>query len=108
MTETPSTFAPNDLDLNLDDVEREKSYKPFVFSLNGRKITLTDPAELDWQDIMEIDQPVKFLKYACDAETRDYMIAQKMPGWKFGKLVDAYLAHYGISTKGNVEGWLTS
>ncbi len=95
------------IDFNLDVVEREKTYKPFVVGIGGRSVTMTDPSEFDWKDLADIDQPVQFFKYACDAETRAFLLAQKIPGWKLGKLIEAYMAHYGLEAKGNVDGLLT-
>jgi hypothetical protein len=99
--------ATESITLNLDAIEREKTYEPFVVGIGGRSVTMTDPAEIDWKDLAEIDQPVQFFKYACDKETRDYLLTQKIPGWKLGKLIEAYMAHYGLENKGNVDGLLT-
>jgi hypothetical protein len=95
------------IDLNLDTVEREKSYSPFRVNVGGRVVTMTDPSEFDWKDLANIDQPVQFFKYACDADTRRYLLQQNIPGWKVGKLIEAYMAHYGLEDKGNAEGLLT-
>jgi hypothetical protein len=95
------------IDLNLDVIERDKSYTPFRVNVGGRVIEMTDPSEFDWKDLSDIEQPVQFFKYACDPDTRAYLLGQKIPGWKLGKLIEAYMAHYGLENKGNVEGLLT-
>ena len=89
------------IDFNLDTVEREKTYQPFHPAINGRVITMTDPSELDWKQLLEIESPVMFLRYCVSEEDKDFLRDAKIPGWKFGKLIEAYQKHYGLDKLGN-------
>lgn len=104
-----TTALPKDINVNLDDLEREESYKPFAIQLGGRRIEMVDPAEIDWQDLLEIENPVYFLRYALSEEKpedeelsdKDFFKAQKIPGWKLGKIIELYTKHYGLDKPGN-------
>ena len=97
---TDSNVIPM-VDLDLDTVERPEKdqIRPFVFNLAGRQITMTDPAELDWLDLAELENPVELIRHCCSREDRDHIVAQAMPGWKLGKLVEAFMQHYRLEEK---------
>lgn len=82
--------------LNLDTLEREEHYETFRPVVNGRAISMTDPAELDWQVLADIEDPTEFLRHAIGEEDKDFLRSAKIPGWKFGKLIDGYVKHYGL------------
>lgn len=89
--------TPEKVHLNLDTVERdpEHSFEVFAFVLNGRRIEIQDPAEIDYQDLLECESPAEFLRYTMTEEDRDYLAGAKgLKGWRFGKLLEAYLKHY--------------
>lgn len=94
MTET--NHLPEDVDFNLDTLEREKTYKPFRPVINGRVVNMTDPAELDWKVLLDIEDPSQFLRHAIAEDDKAFLREQHIPGWKFGKLIDAYVKHYGL------------
>lgn len=109
------TELPNNVKLNLDELDYESvdaeaaKRAPFTFQLGGREITMIDPSTLDWRDLMEIENPVYFLKYALSEEVpegqtvsdKEHVKAQAMPGWKLGKLIEGYIKHYGLDKQGN-------
>ena len=97
MTDLPQ----NNIVLDLDAVERpaEDIVPPFVVNVAGRLITMSDPEEFDWQDLLNIQTPQDFLRYCVSADDRDYLRDLKMPGWKFGALMKGYQRHYKIDAK---------
>lgn len=99
MSDSNVTQLPTNITFNLDEQERETKVEPFVALVGGRSITMTDPEELDWEDLLMIEGPYDFLTYSCSPEDKRYILAQKMPGWKFGKLIAAYQQHYGFDEK---------
>lgn len=110
MATAPQTDR-DEISINLETIEREKTYKPFSAFIpatkageEGRKITMTDPAELDWQDLLEVDQPQKFLRYCISDEDKEWLLEQKIKGWQFAKLIEAYMKHYGLGSQGNGVG----
>ena len=80
--------------LNLDTAEREQEFETFAVNIGDRRIEITDPAEIDWNDLMNCDSPVEFWKYTMKQEDRDYLAAQKLKSWRIALLLEKYLAHY--------------
>lgn len=99
MVDSNVTPLPVNITFNLDEAEKETTREPFVTLVGGRPITMTDPEDFDWEDLMAIESPYDFLTYACTPEDKRYILGQKMPGWKFGKLIEAYQQHYGFDEK---------
>lgn len=99
---TPAPKVPVALDL--DKLEREytgdeKPAGPFAFNVAGRRVTLIDPAELDWQVAATLDSrnPHAFFGATMKSEDFDHWVSQpEMPSWKVGVLVKAYREHFGI------------
>ena len=90
--------------LNLDELERD-SKPPFSFVVAGERVVLKDPHEIDFKDLMEIDHPAKFLRYALDDAGKDVLSKADVPGWKFNKVIEAYMDYYGLDPKAG-KGWL--
>lgn len=103
------TTLPQDINVNIDELDREETYKPFAIQLAGRRIEMIDPADMDWKDLLEIENPVYFLRHALSEDTpegeelsdKEFFKAAKMPGWKLGKVIELYTKHYGLDSKGN-------
>lgn len=93
--------VPEEIVLDLDVLERkpEDVVKPFKVNLAGRVLTMTDPAEIDWQDLLLLDDPVELIRYVLSDEDRDFLRDQKMPGWKLEILMEAYSKHYRLDKK---------
>lgn len=89
------------INLDLDAVQKDEDevFEPFVVNIAGRTITMTDPADLDWQDLAEIENPVDFLRYCVAEEDRRHIYKQRIPGWKLGKLMEAYNTHYDLERR---------
>ncbi len=95
--------------LDLDELEREDDFETFTFVVtdkDGEKQTLqaTDPADIDYQDLLAIDSPVQFFRYTMTQEHRDILAESRIKGWRLGKLVEKYLEHYKAADRvGNEE-----
>lgn len=87
--------------LDLDALERpEKDVKPpFVVKIADRKITFTDPGEIDWQDLAAVDVPADLFAVALSREDRQFFREQRIPGWKFNELMRSYYVHYDFEEK---------
>ena len=72
---------------------------PFVAVLAGREIVFSDPAELDWQDLLEIGDPVDFLRYVVSKEDREFIHKQKLAAFKFNRLMEAFMTYYELDEK---------
>lgn len=96
---------PQKIHFNVATAEREKTYEPFVLALSdGSTIVMTDPRELDWQDLLTIENPADFFRFCVSDEDKDKLRKEKIPGWKFNDLITEYQLHYGLGDKGNGAG----
>jgi len=111
---------------NVSTAEKERTYTPFVAAferpanweelratgkkppadwhskdVESRAVTMTDPAEIDWRDLLDIEKPIHFLKHCVTQEDRDFIKTCPIEGWRFGALIEAYQRHYGMDSAGN-------
>lgn len=90
---------------NLATAEREKSYEPYVVALStGETIVMTDPADLEWQEILMIENPADFFRFCVSEEDKKKLREEKIPGWKMRLLIADYQTHYGLGDAGNDAG----
>lgn len=101
MADATVTDLPQNVTLDLDAYERPaKDVKdPFTVKLGGEVITFKDPEDLDWQDLLDIEHPAHFLRYAVSREARQHILALEMPAHKFGKLMESYQTYFGLEEK---------
>lgn len=86
-----------DVSLNLDTLEREDTKGPFSFLHDGRRWVLSDPEEVDWQELLvSVDNPVMLLRCALAEGERDAFFKAKMPTWKMKALAKNYQKHFGL------------
>lgn len=91
--------------LDLDAVEREDAKGPFGFRHLGRRYTLTDPQEIDWQQLLVAQRdPLYFITIALPKDDREEFFNTKMPSWKMNRLVEDYMKHYGLTSPGEAGG----
>jgi hypothetical protein len=98
------------VDFNLDTLENEKPGKEFSFVLEGRKIVLQDPQNLDVFELASLraDDPAGFFRACCSDEDFAFIAEKSMPGWKFGKLIERFQKHTGIVPPGKLGASRTS
>lgn len=89
---------PREIDVDLDSLERDKTYPVFVFALAGREIEFNDPANLDWQDLLKLEEESEFIELAMTADDSKFFLEQKVPAWKLRKLMKMYQEHYELET----------
>ncbi len=101
MTE-PTKPAPA---LNLDTLEREGAPGPFDFELDGRRYIMSDPKEVDWQDLLAAMQnPVMFFRLVLPADDQREFFKTRLPAWKMNTLMSSYQDHYGLPNLPNAGG----
>ena len=93
------TALPTKITFDLDSEEKDDVKEPFVAQVGGRPLTFADPEDLDWQDLLDIEQPTDFIRYTLSDEDRQHLFSQALPGWKLGKLMETYMKHYGLDKK---------
>lgn len=102
MTDSNVTHLPEPgVILDLDTVERPaKDIKPpFIVNVGERKITMTDPSEIDWRDLATVEIPADLLRVAMTSDDRAYLVGLALPAWKFNRLMEAYYTHYDLEDK---------
>ena len=94
----PGNFS---IDFDLDAAQRpaEEVQPPFVVNIGGRPVTMRDPGEFDWQDLLDIQNPQDFLRYCLDDDDREHLANTAMPGWKLNLLMDKYMKHYKLDRR---------
>lgn len=95
-------FVDNGVVFDLDTVERPADQvvsQPFVVNIKGRPIQMIDPGELDFRDVLAMDNPSEFLRHAISAEDREFIALQDIPAWKFNALMERYGKHYRLEER---------
>jgi hypothetical protein len=91
--------------LDLDALEREGAPTPFDFILEGKRYMLSDPQEVDWQDLLAaLSNPHMFFRLVLPAEDHREFFETRLPSWKMRKLMARYQDHYGIPDVPNAGG----
>lgn len=101
MTDNVTHLPEPGVILDLDTAERDpKDIKPpFVVNINGHKVTLADPTEIDWRDLAAVEAPADLLHVAMTRDDRKHLQDAALPGWKFNRLMEAYYTHYDLEDK---------
>lgn len=89
------------VDFNLDTVETEKR-KPFYFNLTGkdgnpRRMKMSDPHEIDWKTIIEMEKPIELLREVLSEEDKEFLRDNPIGAEKFNLLMEAFFKHYGFN-----------
>lgn len=92
---------PEAIDFDLDAYERPESeiIPDFKIKIGGKVVTMTNPDEIDWKDLLDITDPVAFLRYSTSPEDRAFILGLELPSHKFGKLMDSYYTHFHIEER---------
>lgn len=96
---------PAPIALNLDTLEREGgATEPFAVVLGGERLLLSDPAEVDWQKLLAaLRDPYVFFRLVIPPDDHEVFFGTAMPGWKMNKLMESYMAHYGLQSPGEAN-----
>lgn len=104
---TAAEKAADAIVLDLDALERDdpaKDKPPFTFILKGRKITLIDPVEIDWQVLIEMSSnPATFAVAAMSRADRKFFESHKVETWKVDRLIGDYQEYYDIEEPGKAD-----
>lgn len=92
---------PEQIDFDLDAYERpaEEVIPDFKIKVGGRVITMTNPDEIDWKDLLDITDPVAFLRHSTSTEDRAFILGLDLSSYRFGKLMDTYYTHFHIEER---------
>jgi hypothetical protein len=105
MSDDNVTPLAKKVNLNLDELEREGK-APFAFVLGGKRVEMKDPAEIDFKDLLAIEHPANFLKFALSDEAKQVLYENDLPGWKFNKIIEAYMEYYDLDPARAGKGFL--
>jgi hypothetical protein len=96
---------PAGVSLNLDTLEREGGPQdPFVLVLGGERILLSDAAEMDWQKLLaSLNDPRVFFRLVIPPDDHKTFFGTDMSAWKMNKLMESYMAHYGLPSPGEAN-----
>lgn len=92
----PQPTVMLDLDAEVRD-DPQANLEPFRFNHAGNLVTLTDPQELDWQVVAYAQEnPALMIDAALSKGDRAHVAENPIPLWKMGRVVDKYMAYYGL------------
>lgn len=77
------------------------SEEAFTADIHGRSIVFTNARDLDWKELLEIENPVTFLRLCVSPEDKDWFLEQRITGAGLQALTKAYQGHYGLGSQGN-------
>lgn len=97
-------MASNTVHFNLDTATRDEEFEPFVAVVKDRKLTISDPAEVDYQHLLGIENPLEFLRFCMSQEDRDFLADQHFESWRLGMLLEMFLKHYKASERVDTAG----
>jgi len=104
---SPRSATASKIDLDLDTLERETAPDPITIKVAGRKITLVDPFEIDWQVLAMIDTgqaPMTTMQEIIPAEDFEHFLSAKLKGWQVNEIVTLWRERYTTLTPGNSAG----
>lgn len=101
MTEDKTATTPAvRVNFDLDEVERPKhraERPPYAFGFQGRVITLTDPEELEWSEVMAATgNPATLLQLAMTRKDLRFLEEHRVPIWRMTKLAEDYMQYYDL------------
>lgn len=93
------------LDLDAEQRPVDQVKPPFTFNWHDRVITLTDPAELTYDQLLQVEQPAQFLRFCASQEDRDFLASSgnQLEGWRLGVLLERFFKHFGYDPEGRAE-----
>jgi hypothetical protein len=100
-TTNVTSLPEQGLVIDLDSIERKDAKPPFKAKIGDRVITMIDPQEVDWRDLLNMQDPREFLRLALSVDDREFLSNQDIPGWKFGQLMEAFYRHYDLEELAN-------
>lgn len=108
--EEPPAAPLAPVDLDLDALERDGSRPgPFTFRIEGQQFQLTDPQDVDWQDLLVAQRnPLMFIRFTLGEDNYKRFLALKIPEWKIEKLMVQFFKHFGMTDSPEVRALLGS
>jgi hypothetical protein len=100
------TSINKNVETNLDELERDGK-PPYSFVFKGERVEMLDPHTMDFKDLMTIQHPANFLKFALSDEAKKLLAENKLEGWKFNRLIEDYMKYYDLDPERAGKGWLS-
>lgn len=93
---------PAEVSINLDTLEREQGpTKPYIAVLDGKRLVFSDPTEIPWQDLVDLNDPDEFARLCLPEGDRETFLETPVPAWKMQALMKGFRDHYGMGNLGN-------
>jgi len=98
MPAKPHGDTPPKVSINLDTLESEDTYEPFIVHVDGQRFELKNAREIDYIVLEYAEQsPQRFFHAALGDDVFEKFRRIEIPSWKVGKLMDAYRRHFGLT-----------
>ena len=97
-----SSASTEKVHFNTDTYESERGdVEPFAAVIGGKRIVMTDPTDLPWQVLEDIDDPESFAELVIPEADREHFLTFPLSAKKLNGLMTAYQKHYGLGSQGN-------
>jgi hypothetical protein len=97
MAAKPHGDTPPKVVINLDTLERNQSFTPFVVVVDGQRLTMADAQEVEWKTLSKAEQnPSRFIREVLPPDEAEAFFAAEIPAWKIAALMRAYREHFGL------------
>lgn len=98
MAANPRGDTPPKVSIDLDALESEDTYEPFVVHVDGQRFQMKDAREIDYIVLEYAEQsPQTFFHAALGDDAFAKFRKIEIPSWKVGKLMDKYRKHFGLT-----------
>lgn len=96
----PSNVAqlPESFDFDLDSWEPEPDdlIDPLRIKLGGRVVQFNDPRDRPWTDLVDLQNPVQFIRVCTTKEDREHILEQGFSSRKLDALMRRFMEHFKI------------
>jgi hypothetical protein len=89
---------PGSFDFDLDSWQPDAKdvIEPFRAKVNGRVIVFNDPRDQDWRDLLNLSNPVQFIRVTTSDDDRRYLLDQALPSRKLDAMMKGFMDHFKI------------
>lgn len=92
---TNLSTLPQDVNLDLDVLELELA-PDFRVAVGGRTLAFHDPAGLNWQEVLFLDNPLELFRLCLSNEDKNFLLDQNIPAQKISKLFEGFSKHFKL------------
>jgi hypothetical protein len=89
---------PENFDFDLDSWEPDAAdlKDPLKVKLGGKIVTFVDPRDKPWTELVNLDNPVQFIRVCTSKEDREHIMEQGFSTRKLDALMRKFMEHFEV------------